>query len=431
MSAPISIIPLPYPSPPQDYAQKLSQLDGFVWLDSSLQSPYGNSLDIVTALPYATFTPSHPQQAQAWQKNQLQQLHHTGLQALPFTGGIVGYMHYPESGLGSQAHTHLAAYAWALVQNHQQQQCQLVFHTSCPQSTQQHILHCLQGPTPALKPYHCSPFTAHTSAQAYKHKVQQALDYIRAGDAYQINLSQCFSAQFSGCAFSAYLALRQACPAPYSAYMRTAEGALLSLSPEQFIGISQNKAITRPIKGTIKRSSQPKEDTNLAQALSQSPKNLAENLMIVDLLRNDFSQNCKPHSVKTPHLFQRFSFANVHHLISTVTGELLPNVTPWDFFTRCFPGGSITGAPKKRAMEIIQELETSPRDIYCGTIFYHSSNGHFDSSITIRTLQLQHNQLKVWGGGGIVADSQPQEEYEESLQKIALLQTTLLRYSQE
>lgn len=182
---------------------------------------------------------------------------------------------------------------------------------------------------------------------------------------------------------------------------------------------------TKPIKGTIRRGVDEQQDKSLACELLQSEKNRAENLMIVDLLRNDFGQNCKAASVKVPHLFALESYANVHHLVSTVTGELNDGIDELSFYHDCFPGGSITGAPKKRAMEIIDELEPHPRNIYCGSIVCISANGRLNSSIAIRTLLIKDNSIYCWGGGGIVADSKAEEEYQESLQKVGALMREL------
>ncbi len=182
---------------------------------------------------------------------------------------------------------------------------------------------------------------------------------------------------------------------------------------------------TRPIKGTIARGRDSDEDRALARQLLDSEKDRAENLMIVDLLRNDLSRNCGPGSVRVPELFKLESYANVHHLVSTVTGRLAPGRTPLDLLRDAFPGGSITGAPKRRAMEIIDELESRPREIYCGSIGYISACGAMDTSIAIRTLLARDDRLYCWGGGGIVADSDPEQEYAEALQKVNVLMRAL------
>ena len=188
------------------------------------------------------------------------------------------------------------------------------------------------------------------------------------------------------------------------------------------------EAETKPIKGTVPRGRSELEDQESAAALINSPKDRAENLMIVDLLRNDLSKNCRPGSVKVPHLFAVESFANVHHLVSTVTGELSQNSSPIDLLRDCFPGGSITGAPKRRAMEIIEQLEPVRRSVYCGSIGYVSANNRMDTNIAIRTVVASGSDLHCWGGGGIVADSEAESEFEESMAKIQLLLETLQKF---
>jgi para-aminobenzoate synthetase component 1 len=205
--------------------------------------------------------------------------------------------------------------------------------------------------------------------------------------------------------------------------MELPSGAVLSLSPERFICVEQGKAETKPIKGTMPRGKSEVEDEYNAQQLANSAKDRAENLMIVDLLRNDLSKVCD--SVAVPELFGLQSFANVHHLVSTVTGQLKPGKTALNLLESCFPGGSITGAPKIRAMEIIEELEPVRRSVYCGSIGYLSSCGNMDTNIAIRTLLRDGDQIHCWGGGGIVADSEVDEEYRESLAKVSLLMNTL------
>ena len=221
--------------------------------------------------------------------------------------------------------------------------------------------------------------------------------------------------------------LRKALPSPFSAFLSWDDKALLSLSPERFIKASGQQVEAKPIKGTITRGISVKEDQEQAIALMNSSKDRAENLMIVDLLRNDLGKSCEPGSIRVPKLFNLESFANVHHLVSTVTGRIRADVSALDLLKGCFPGGSITGAPKKRAMEIIAELEDVPRTVYCGSIGYISANGRMDTNIAIRTLLAENNKLHCWGGGAIVSDSQADSEYLESLAKVSLLMDTLAK----
>ncbi|RMF17475.1 MAG: anthranilate synthase component I family protein, partial [Gammaproteobacteria bacterium] len=201
-----------------------------------------------------------------------------------------------------------------------------------------------------------------------------------------------------------------------------------SFSPERFIQIRGRNIETRPIKGTRPRGATADDDRAQADALVTSEKDRAENLMIVDLLRNDLGRFCQPGSIRVPELFGLEHYSNVHHLVSTITGTLRDGVFPLDVLAGCSPGGSITGAPKRRAMEIIRELEPVQRGVYCGSLVYMTPEGDLDSSIAIRTLTADGQRLRVWGGGGIVADSDCDAEYEESLTKIRHLIQALEQY---
>ncbi|MDQ4146663.1 MAG: anthranilate synthase component I family protein, partial [Pseudomonadota bacterium] len=210
-------------------------------------------------------------------------------------------------------------------------------------------------------------------------------------------------------------------PAPYGAYLNTPYAQILSASPEQFLKVHDGLVETRPIKGTSARSPDATQDRLAAAWLQNSIKDRAENLMIVDLLRNDIGKNCVPGSVKVPKLFSLESFATVHHLVSTVTGRLVPGRDSLDLLRGCFPGGSITGAPKLRAMEIIEELEPHRRGVYCGAIGYFGFDGRMDTNIAIRTLVHNKGSMRFWAGGGIVADSKLEAEYQETFDKVAAM----------
>jgi len=203
------------------------------------------------------------------------------------------------------------------------------------------------------------------------------------------------------------------------------------MSPERFLKVSKHESAggftveTKPIKGTIPRGKSAEEDVKNAEILRNSQKDRAENVMIVDLLRNDLSKNCTPGSVTVPTLFALETFPNVHHLVSTVIGKLSPTSSALDVLRDAFPGGSITGAPKKRAMEIIEQLEPLKRSVYCGSIGYISTNGRMDTNIAIRTVLASNQNMHCWGGGGIVADSMPSDELAESINKISIIMTTL------
>jgi para-aminobenzoate synthetase component 1 len=224
----------------------------------------------------------------------------------------------------------------------------------------------------------------------------------------------------------AYLRLRQTSHSPFSAYLASGpDAAVLSLSPERFLSVTNGVVLTQPIKGTRPRGRTPDEDRQLAESLRTSAKDRAENLMIVDLLRNDLGSRCETGSVQVQSLFELQSYTAVHHLVSSVTGRLRRGDHALALLRACFPGGSITGAPKIRAMEIIDELEPDHRSVYCGSVVWTGFDGNMDSSIAIRTLLCESGHIYCWGGGGIVADSDGDQEYQETLDKISLLISTL------
>jgi para-aminobenzoate synthetase component 1 len=252
----------------------------------------------------------------------------------------------------------------------------------------------------------------------YIEAVARVREYVFAGDIFQANLSQRFEAPLDETPWALYLRLRRRNPAPFAAFMELPEACVLSASPERFLHVDVAGHVeTRPIKGTRPRGVGPEHDAALGQALSESAKDRAENLMIVDLMRNDLSRVCAPGSVRVPELFALERYATVHHLVSTVVGRLEAGHDALDLLRAAFPGGSITGAPKLRAMEIIAELEPSRRGVYCGSIGYQSLTGELDTSIAIRTAVARHRQVYFNAGGGIVADSVPEQEYLETLDK--------------
>ncbi|WP_368177719.1 aminodeoxychorismate synthase component I [Aeromonas sp. R1-2] len=257
------------------------------------------------------------------------------------------------------------------------------------------------------------------SRAEYGEKFARIQAYLAAGDCYQINLTQRFSAPYQGDEWQAYCLLATANKAPFSAFIRLPESALLSLSPERFLLLDGRHIETKPIKGTRPRHPDPAIDRQVAQELAQADKDRSENLMIVDLLRNDIGRVSRPGSVSVPNLFAVESFPAVHHLVSTIHGELDARWQGVDLLRACFPGGSITGAPKIRAMEIIEELEPQRRNAYCGSIGYLSQHGRMDTSICIRTLIAEAGRLHCWAGGGIIADSDADSEYQETYDKVA------------
>jgi len=279
------------------------------------------------------------------------------------------------------------------------------------------------------------------SKEEYFQQFAKIENYLRAGDCYQINYAQRFSSQYTGSEWAAYLELRKENNAPFSAFCRLPTSTILSLSPERFLSVNDRKVEAKPIKGTRKRDPNSEVDQALAAELLKAEKDRAENLMIVDLLRNDLSKHCQADSVKVPSLFALESYPAVHHMVSTVIGTLKPCSSVYDLLKGAFPGGSITGAPKIRAMQIIQELEPDKRAIYCGSIGYIGSRGDMDSNICIRTLlaeetintqtKSKEKTLYCWAGGGIVIDSVNEDEYLESLYKVAKILPVLANMNQE
>lgn len=251
------------------------------------------------------------------------------------------------------------------------------------------------------------------------HKIQE---YIKAGDCYQINLTQEFKANFTGSLLNKADELWNLTNAPYSGYLKLTEFELLSCSPELFIEFNVDKQIkTRPIKGTMPRYENKEQDLLSKQTLKNSKKDQAENVMIVDLLRNDLSIYANTGSVKTTKLFEIESFNQVHHMVSEITATLKNDINPMQMLLTALPGGSITGAPKIRAMQIIEELEGAPRGAYCGTLGYFNFDGTGRWNILIRSFQQYQNQLSIWAGGGITIASEAEAEYQESLDKISAM----------
>jgi para-aminobenzoate synthetase component I len=273
-------------------------------------------------------------------------------------------------------------------------------------------------PTPPLHPFAAGIRSTFTRS-GYCEAVRRVIEYLYAGDIFQANLSHRLQGRLAGQPFDLYRRLRRHNPAPFSAYLDFGELVVASSSPERFLRVSPETRVVeaRPIKGTRPRGRDPAADAVLQQELRESEKDRAEHVMIVDVLRNDLSRVCRPGSVRVPELFALEQYATVHHLVSTVVGELAPDRDVVDLLRAAFPGGSITGAPKIRAMQIIAELEPTARGVYCGSIGYLSVTGALDTSIVIRTYLVLGEEVYFQVGGGIVADSDPDEEYRETLDK--------------
>jgi para-aminobenzoate synthetase component 1 len=357
---------------------------------------------------------------------------------IPFCGGMLGYIGY-DSGTALHGITAnqqpagidpacLHGYDWCVLQDHLLQRTVLVTQPRVSASRRRELLarfKCIKYAQQTSFEL-LAPFESDISEEQYRQAFERIQAYLHAGDCYQVNYARRFTALYRGDPWLAYRQLRAVAAAPFSAFVALRDGnALMSLSPERFLALQGSHVHTSPIKGTRPRHGDPAADHLAAQALLQSPKDRAENLMIVDLLRNDLGRCCTPGSIHVERLFEVQSFATVHHLVSTISGELAPDTGPWALLEHCFPGGSITGAPKKRAMEIIAELEPTPREAYCGAVLYISADGRMDSNIAIRSLVAAGGSLRCWAGGGIVADSQCGAEYQETWDKVGRLLTAL------
>ena len=275
----------------------------------------------------------------------------------------------------------------------------------------------------------CPGVTSDFSRDDYLRAVERVREYIFAGDIFQANLSQRLLVESDESPLAIYKRLRECNAAPFAGFLQHDDWAIVSASPERFIQVENGIVTTRPIKGTRQRRTGPEADLFSRDELRQSEKDVAENVMIVDLLRNDLSRVCEPGSVSVPQLCTVETYETVQHLVSEVRGQLAGITTldaeshsnrttdVWDLLRATFPGGSITGAPKVRAMEIIAELEPTARGPYCGTLFYAGFDGSLDSSILIRTFVCRNGYVQCSAGGGIVAQSDPVREYEETLHK--------------
>ncbi|TGN42031.1 aminodeoxychorismate synthase component I [Marinobacter confluentis] len=348
------------------------------------------------------------------------------------TGGWIGFISY-ELGYDTEPKLHrlrrdipapllcAGLYLWLASHNRSTGEYYLWVHPKCAAETRSRLDHWLTTPCSGdAQPWKIlHPFRARQSAPEFRASVEQVRSYITAGDCYQANLSQDFTATCSGDPWQAFKALSDANPTAHSAFIRAGRQAVLSVSPERFLKIAGNTVTTSPIKGTRQRGATPEEDVKLADELMASEKDRAENLMIVDLLRNDLSRNATNGTVEVDRLFELESYRNVHHLVSHIRCELAPGVTPMKALLDAFPGGSITGAPKIRAMEIIRELEPHDRGPYCGSVFFRGLDDSLESNIAIRTLFCDgEGKIHCCGGGGVVSDSDPESEYQETLTKV-------------
>ncbi|NDJ57963.1 aminodeoxychorismate synthase component 1 [Enterobacteriaceae bacterium 4M9] len=441
---PVSTLSLPWrKDAAEHWFAPLSHLPWAMLLHSGYAEHASSRFDILTAEPRATlqssagvtrveYDDSRVQTHEGCPLKRLaevmaeQNITATQSDDLPFQGGALGLFGYD---LGRSIETLLATaeadiavpdmavgiYDWALIVDHKRQCVTLISHTDV-----QARLDWLRAlPRVERAPLRLrSAWQSNMTRAHYGEKFRRIQDYLRSGDCYQVNLAQRFCARYDGDEWQAFTELNADNKAPFSAFLRLPGSAILSLSPERFIRLAQGEIQTRPIKGTLPRLTDPAADARQAQRLAESPKDRAENLMIVDLLRNDVGRVAQPGSVRVPELFVVEPFPAVHHLVSTITARLRDDLNATDLLRAAFPGGSITGAPKVRAMEIIEELEPQRRNAWCGSIGYISACGRMDTSITIRTITACDGHLYCSAGGGIVADSDEEAEYQETFAKV-------------
>lgn len=419
-----------------------------IWLDSCADGATPGRYDIFAAQPKVTLVCRGNKTTITRDDGQIQELKTDPLLCLqnelarlnysdcdlPFSGGALGYLSYdlsrrfenlPEQTLDDEDLPEMAMgiYNWAVVVDHQLKMTTLIIQGTDQETEAQEValLEQLRSPYKTRSFYALSGLKNDISKDEYGKSFSKIKDYIKAGDCYQINYAQRFQVECQGSVFAAYEKLRQLNSAPYAAYLHLPFVTVMSSSPELFLSCEDGHVVTKPIKGTAPRTKSSEDDNQAKKQLANSTKDKAENVMIVDLLRNDFSKNCVPHSVKVPKLFTIESYAMVHHMVSKVTGILHPEKSSMDLIRGAFPGGSITGAPKIRAMEIIDELETYRRGVYCGSIGFINHNANTKFNIAIRTMTYLSGKMRFWAGGGIVHDSTMEGEYQETLDKAAAI----------
>jgi para-aminobenzoate synthetase component I len=452
MTAPLVRQLNPAPDPAES-CERLVGLPGLIFLDSAAQSPVrGGQYSYLTADPVLVLRDKEGDLLHQ-ARRVLERWRAKAMAGLPpFQGGLAGYIGYEfgarlegiagAGGGSSLADAVLALYDWVVAWDHESGDCWII-STGIPAEgsaredrARQRLDQVMDWLTSRVPGRVASAPTfdrlddvtdfpvedvagAHSTFTREEHEraVERVREYILAGDIFQANLSQRLRLPLPDDPWTVYRRLRSTSPAPFAAYLELPEFSILSASPERFLRVDGRKVETRPIKGTRPRGADAAGDEALARELLASVKDRAENVMIVDLLRNDLSRVCAPHSVRVTELYALERWSSVQHLVSTVIGTLRPGIDALHLLSAALPGGSITGAPKIRAMEIISELERVRRGPYCGAIGYLSLSGDMDTSVAIRTAIATRSQLYLSLGGGIVADSEPSEEYRETLHK--------------
>ena len=440
---------LPYPNSVAALFESLRHLPWSCWLDSG--EPFAGSeaqgrYHVLAADPRLRFQAAGKNRTRITQREGGERVvEHSLLDVLrehlsggvqirpPFSGGAVGYLSYNYGQeLEGVASVHpscfpaaaFGLYDWALVVDQVERRCWVAGQKNA-RWPERRMLDQWVGLANAEAPWqswkHQIEPEPDLSFDGYARNFRRIQDYLREGDCYQVNYAQRFSCTWKEDAWPLYLQMRQHNPAPFGAYMDLGFAQILSSSPEHFLGVQDGQVVTHPIKGTRPRGDDCTADDVLARQLLCNPKDQAENLMIVDLLRNDLGRVCQPGSICVPQLYRLERQPTVQHLVSRVKGRLARDKDALDVLAACFPGGSITGAPKHRAMQIIDELEDFSRDIYCGSIGWIGYDGDMQTNIAIRTVLIYQGRAYYWAGGGIVADSVLEQEYQESLDKARAL----------
>ena len=434
---------LPYYSDSSSYFEKIKHLEWPVFLDSCYQKDKPGSkyarFDIVAANPFVKIrtkngvTSVSDRHGDQQYKNpsldvlsDLMDQYPKPSSSFPFVGGAIGYCSYELNLQTTKKNTidtmMMGIYDWAVIVDHFKKKTYII-SMLFDQKTEAFITELvgmfnedennLDGEF-KIKNSVCE----NLSFVNYKSKFDKVMDYINAGDCYQINLSKKFEVNTKGDSWYFYKKFRDINKSPFMAYLLYDDFEILSGSPERFIKSKDGIVTTRPIKGTMVRGSNKELDKKNANELLNSVKDQSENLMIVDLLRNDLSMNCEVGSIKVDELFSIESYPNVHHLVSTISGILKKESNNIKLFSDSFPGGSITGAPKIRATEIIDELEEHARDLYCGSVCYFSFDGSMDSNVAIRSMVHNNQKLYFYSGGGLTAGSNVYDEYQEIEDKV-------------
>lgn len=433
-------------------AARLAALPGLAFLDSAMHHPTLGRTSLVAADPFRRFRcrdglseiDGVPVDGAPLQALRACLAPYRVPAATGFPGGAIGYLAYdlgqslervarPARREGLTDDIAFNLYDTVLVVDHEARRCRLVAcgfpeqaaaaREARARARLDRFAELLAAPSDAAveRPPAALSWRSNFTRQGYEAAVEKVRAYIRAGDIYQANIAQRFTASLPPGfdAFALYRRLRETNPATFGAYLAFEGLRVASSSPERFLRLDGRQVETRPIKGTVRRVADPEADGALASALRSNPKERAENIMIVDLLRNDLSRICEPHSVAVPTLCGVETYASVHHLVSVVTGTLREGADAVDLIAATFPGGSITGAPKLRAMDIITEIEGDARELYCGAIGRIGFDGSLDTAIAIRTVFMNEETAVLQAGGGITLLSEPGPEYEETLTKAA------------